>query len=207
MNNSFRCQRTIPIYCLTEVSKKDILYLVNFFGKLEAETTYSKIKELQKAGIAVVEDLTLALLSKNANIGFGDYIIGSIRKWLPITDGGFIASRRELPEYHKADAANDYTLYYFAAQLYVDYHRAIFLKPGTYTVLPVIYNRIVEAIVYTTSYYSYNTNQSGYNFRLYVDSNGVYQGDYSDYGSLARFDIDRFINNDGTVEYYDQWND
>ena len=96
--------------------------------------------------------------------------------------------------------------YYFTAQLYVDYHRAIFLKPGTYTVLPIIYNRIVEAIVYTTSYYSYNTNQSGYNFRLYVDSNGVYQGDYSDYGSLARFDIDRFINNDGTVEYYDQWN-
>ena len=97
--------------------------------------------------------------------------------------------------------------YYFAAQLYVDYHRAIFLKPGTYTVLPIIYDRLVEAIVYTTSYYSYNTNQSGYNFRLYVDSNGVYQGEYSGYGSLERFDIDRFINNDGTVEYYDQWND
>lgn len=101
----------------SEVEKKDIIYLVNFFGKLETETTYSKIKELQKAGITVIEDLTLALLSRNANIGFGNYIIGSIRKWLPITDGGFIASRRELPEYHKADAANDYTLYYFAAQL------------------------------------------------------------------------------------------
>lgn len=97
--------------------------------------------------------------------------------------------------------------YYFAAQLYVDYHRAIFLKPGTYTVLPIIYDRLVEAIVYTTSYFSYNTNQSGYNFRLYVGSNGVYQGQYSDYGSLERFDIDSFTNNGGTVEYYDQWND
>ena len=97
--------------------------------------------------------------------------------------------------------------YYFAAQLYVDYHRAIFLKPGTYTVLPIIYDRLVEAIVYATSYYSYNTNQSGYNFRLYVDSNGVYHGEYSGYGSLKRFDIDSFINNGGTVEYYDQRND
>lgn len=96
---------------------------------------------------------------------------------------------------------------YYTAQLYVDYHRAIFLKPGTYTVLPIIYDRIVESIVYTNSYYFYNNNQSGYNFRLFVDSNGIYQGEYSGYESLARFDIDSFINNGGTVEYYDQWND
>ena len=98
------------------------------------------------------------------------------------------------------------TTYYFTAQLYVDYHRAIFLKPGTYTVLPIFYDRIVEAIIYTNSYYAYNNNQSGYNFRLYVDSNGVYQCEYSGYESLARFDIDSFINKGGTVEYYDQWN-
>ncbi|MDY2913514.1 MAG: MBG domain-containing protein [Candidatus Enteromonas sp.] len=97
--------------------------------------------------------------------------------------------------------------YYYTAQLYVDYHRAIFLKPGTYTVLPTIYDRVVEAIVYTNSYYSYNNGQSGYNFRLYVDSNGVYQGEYSDYESLARFTIDSFLDNGGTIEYYDQWND
>lgn len=100
-----------------------------------------------------------------------------------------------------------YYNYYYTAQLYVDYHRAIFLKPGTYTVLPRIYDRIVESIIYTNSYYAYNNNQSGYNFRLYVDSNGVYQGEYSGYESLARFDIDSFINKGGTVEYYDQWND
>ena len=97
--------------------------------------------------------------------------------------------------------------YYFTAQLYVDYHRAIFLKPGTYTVLPRIYNNVVEAIIYTNSYCAYNDNQSGYNFRLYVDSNGVYQGEYSDYESLAKFNIDSLIHKGGTVEYYDQWND
>ena len=97
--------------------------------------------------------------------------------------------------------------YYYTAQLYVDYHRAIYLKPGTYTVLARIYDRIVEAIIYTNSIYAYNNNQSGYNFRLYVDSNGVYQGEYSGYESLARFTISSFISNGGTVEYYDQWHD
>lgn len=100
-----------------------------------------------------------------------------------------------------------YYNYYYTAQLYVDYHRAIFLKPGTYTVSPRIYDRIVEAIIYTKSNNAYNSNQSGYNFRLYVDSNGVYQGEYSGYESLAKFTISSFINNGGTVEYYDQWND
>ncbi|MBR0439379.1 MAG: hypothetical protein IJK27_01280 [Bacilli bacterium] len=97
--------------------------------------------------------------------------------------------------------------YYYTAQLYVDYHRAIFLKPGTYTVLARIYDRIVEAIIYTNSSDAYNNNQSGYNFRLYVDSNGDYQGEYSGYESLARFTISSFISNGGTVEYYDQWHD
>lgn len=96
--------------------------------------------------------------------------------------------------------------YYYTAQLYIDYHHAVFLKPGTYTVLPIIYNRVVKAIIYTKSYYAYNTSQSGYNYRLYVDSNGAYQGDYSEYGKLEKFTINEFITKGGTVEYYDEWN-
>ena len=94
---------------------------------------------------------------------------------------------------------------YYAAKLYVDYHHAIFLEKGTHTALPRIYSRVVEAIVYTDSSQAYNTNQSGYNFRLYVDTNGVYQGDYSSLGTLSKFDIKEFIKNKGTVEYYDEW--
>lgn len=94
---------------------------------------------------------------------------------------------------------------YYAAKLYIDCHRAIFLEKGTHTALPRIYSRVVEAIVYTDSSQAYNTNQSGYNFRLYIDSNGVYQGDYSSLGALAKFDIKEFIKNNGTVEYYDEW--
>ena len=95
--------------------------------------------------------------------------------------------------------------YLYSAQLYVNYHRAVFLKPGTYTVLPRVYDRVIKAIVYTRSNYAYNTKQSGYNFRLYVNSGGVYQGDYSECGTLEEFTINEFINKGGTVEYYDEW--
>ena len=99
------------------LQRNDILYLVNFFGRKETERTYEAIRKAKDNGVVVVEDLSLSLLSAGENIGFGDYVIGSVRKWLPIPDGGFIASRQRLPQFTKADAANDYTLYYFAAQV------------------------------------------------------------------------------------------
>lgn len=99
------------------LQRNDILYLVNFFGREETEKTYEAIRKVKDNGVVVIEDLSLSLLSAGENIGFGDYVIGSVRKWLPIPDGGFIASQQCLPQYTKADAANDYTLYYFAAQV------------------------------------------------------------------------------------------
>lgn len=99
------------------LQRNDILYLVNFFGREETERTYKAIRKAKDNGVVVIEDLSLSLLSAGENIGFGDYVIGSARKWLPIPDGGFIASRQCLPQFTKADAANDYTLYYFAAQV------------------------------------------------------------------------------------------
>lgn len=95
--------------------------------------------------------------------------------------------------------------YYYSAMLYVNYGRAVYLKPGTYTVLPKVYDRVVKAIVHTTSNIVNNSNQNNYNFRLYVDSNGVYQGEYAEYGSLSKFNIKEFTNDGGTVEYYNQW--
>lgn len=98
----------------------DILYLVNFFGKPESHNTLELVREAQKKDVIIVEDLTLGLLSAGNNVGFGDYIIGSVRKWLPITDGGFVASLNPLPEFKKERASNDYTFYYFAAQIMKD---------------------------------------------------------------------------------------
>ena len=101
-----------------EVQSGDILYLVNFFGK--SQETLGLVEEVRKKGVVIIEDLTLGLLSKGVTVGFGEYIIGSIRKWLPITDGGFVASQKALPEFRKEQASNDYTFYYFAAQIMKD---------------------------------------------------------------------------------------
>lgn len=103
-----------------KLQKEDILYFVNFFGKPETQNSMNLIREAQQRNVVVLEDLTLGLLSRGDNVGFGDYVIGSVRKWLPITDGGFVASLNPLPEFKKEQASNDYTFYYFAAQIMKD---------------------------------------------------------------------------------------
>ncbi len=95
--------------------------------------------------------------------------------------------------------------HYYTAQLYVNYHRAVFLEPGSYVVLPGIYDRVVQAIIYTKSSYAYNTNQSPYTFKLHVNSSGEYQGEYSDYEDLSKLDISGFTNKGGHIQYYDDW--
>lgn len=102
---------------LGEIKEDDILYVVNLFGKTEEPKTLEKIQELKSKGVIVIEDLTLALFSEGTGVGYGDYVIGSVRKWLPIPDGGFVASKSELPDFEKKQAAYDYTLYYLTAQL------------------------------------------------------------------------------------------
>lgn len=100
-----------------KLKQGEVLYLVNFFGREETTFTQKAIKKAKAEGVVVIEDLSLSLLSEGKSIGFGDYVIGSIRKWLPIPDGGFVASKKDLPQFTKTIAANDYTLYYFAAQI------------------------------------------------------------------------------------------
>ena len=96
---------------------------------------------------------------------------------------------------------------YYSVELYVSYHTKVFLKPGTYTVLPFIYDKVVRAIVHY-SYYNqyYNYNQSGYTFNLYIDEDGDYQGEYADLGSISRLDVRDFTSDGGVVNYYFDWN-
>ena len=63
-----------------KLHENDILYLVNFFGKPESQSTLELIRGAQKKNVIIIEDLTLGLLSKGDKVGFGNYIIGSVRK-------------------------------------------------------------------------------------------------------------------------------
>lgn len=63
------------------LQNEDILYLVNFFGRKEPDSTYEAIRKSKDKGVVVIEDLSLTLLSQGDGIGVGDYVIGSVRKW------------------------------------------------------------------------------------------------------------------------------
>ena len=94
-----------------------ILYVVQYFGQRINIDMLQFIDEVKRKGIIVVEDISLSLLSsEDAYVGFGNYIIGSLRKWFPIVDGGILLSE-EHEEYLVSDSTNDYTLYYFLAQI------------------------------------------------------------------------------------------
>lgn len=107
----------IVIKDLEELSQGDILYVVNLFGKKENEETIKRIATFKESEVIVIEDLTLALFSEGSEVGYGDYVIGSVRKWLPQPDGGFIASQYALPDFKKEQAAYEYSFNYIIAQI------------------------------------------------------------------------------------------
>ena len=122
------------------------------------------------------------------NMSIGDYRLGGVKY--------------SLASYGSAS----YMKTYYSAELYVSYTTKLFLKPGTYTVLPYIYDHPVMAIVHYNYYQPYyNYNQSGYTFNLYVDEEGIYQDEYADIGSLARFTISEFLSAEGQINYYSDW--
>ncbi|MBR6095102.1 MAG: DegT/DnrJ/EryC1/StrS family aminotransferase [Lachnospiraceae bacterium] len=100
------------------LSETKILYIVHFFGRKFSETEMKAISHWKNEGITVVEDITMSLYSKDPEaFGFGDYIIGSIRKWLPVSDGGFILSKAKSFDAPKMQSVSLYSYYYQLAQM------------------------------------------------------------------------------------------
>ena len=65
------------------------------FGKDTLKPVRGLLKELRKKGIYIIEDVTQILLNKNLDIQTADFVIGSIRKWCAVPDGGFIKNNSE----------------------------------------------------------------------------------------------------------------
>jgi len=95
-----------------------IIYVIQYFGGYLNQESYDFLKKLQSQSIIIIEDITLSLYTKHPNfIGFGDYILGSIRKWLPIPDGAFLSSTNYIPDLPIEGSCNEYSFYSFAAQV------------------------------------------------------------------------------------------
>ncbi len=75
------------------------IYIVPYFGVPYDAATVRKLKSIrERTGIPIIEDITQTLLTVDAErAGFGDYLVGSTRKWFAMTDGGILAARDGVP--------------------------------------------------------------------------------------------------------------
>lgn len=65
----------------------DIFYAMNYFG-YSSSNMEKYIKQFKDLGKVVIEDITHSFFSDKKYSEYSDYLIGSLRKWLPIASGG-----------------------------------------------------------------------------------------------------------------------
>lgn len=109
----------IPEEIEEKLSQDTCLFVAHYFGKKLNRNLLAKIMSWKKQGVIVIEDVTLSLFSSDEQegVGFGNYTLGSIRKWLPVPDGGFIASKSgELPAQMEGNCVSKYTDFYYMVQ-------------------------------------------------------------------------------------------
>ena len=100
------------------VQNSDSFYLMQYFGVSLSVELVKYIESLKTRGVIIFEDITMSLLSiAEGKFAIGDYVLGSIRKWIAIPDGAFLASKHVIPKFEKSNAAYDYTLNYMTAQI------------------------------------------------------------------------------------------
>ncbi len=68
---------------------KSIIFLMHYFGRLQPKAMLEEIRILAETyGCTIIEDTTHSFLSSARTIG--DYVVCSIRKWMPISGGGIM---------------------------------------------------------------------------------------------------------------------
>lgn len=66
-----------------------VIFLMHYFGSVQPANKLNAIKKIAIAhDIIIIEDTTHSIFSKKSTIG--DYVISSIRKWMPISKGGVL---------------------------------------------------------------------------------------------------------------------
>lgn len=69
-----------------------VILVHGYFGFDTLTTLRPIIDKLRDAGVTIIEDMTQTMFSDIERI-IADYKVGSVRKWLPIPDGAFIADK------------------------------------------------------------------------------------------------------------------
>lgn len=102
-----------------KIDDETCFYVAHYFGKKIKEELCDYIWTMKESGIVVIEDVTLSLFSEDneRGVGFGNYVLGSIRKWLPVPDGGFLSSKSDkLPKQLQSTCVSKYVDFYMLVQ-------------------------------------------------------------------------------------------
>ncbi len=73
----------------------DVLLAHTYYGVDTLAKVRESIQKQQEKGMIFVEDMTQSLALWKPG-GIADYYVGSLRKWFPIPDGGFVAANHKL---------------------------------------------------------------------------------------------------------------
>lgn len=93
----YHVQANLEINWVSLFSKIDestgMIYIIHYFSVPQHRNLVQHLKSVaEKNDILIMEDITQALFSRHPErMGFGDYIVASLRKWFPMTDGGLLA--------------------------------------------------------------------------------------------------------------------
>ena len=81
-------------YDIDTNKKCDVFFAMNYFGIVSTNMD-SYIKEFKKRCITVIEDATHSIFSKKRYSYFSDYVVASVRKWLPVYSGAIAVNLNE----------------------------------------------------------------------------------------------------------------
>lgn len=80
---------------LMEERRPNLLFIHPYYGVDTWKPMRSLLKDWKAQGICIMEDVTQSYYLEDAGEE-ADYVVGSLRKWYPIPDGGFVASNEPL---------------------------------------------------------------------------------------------------------------
>lgn len=78
-----------------EQIRPSLLFIHCYYGVDTWKQLRSFLKEWQDKGVCIMEDVTQSYYLKDTGME-ADYVIGSLRKWYSVPDGGFVASNHTL---------------------------------------------------------------------------------------------------------------
>ena len=71
----------------------DLFFAMNYFG-FSSTNMNAYIKAFKEHGAVVMEDITHSLFSTKRYSEHSDYLVGSLRKWMPVLSGGIVAAMK-----------------------------------------------------------------------------------------------------------------